>query len=325
MKRVLYIFQSGWLRRKDNTLVLEDGEGNRRSIPVEAVSDINVFGEITLNTKLLNFLSHHHITLHFFNYYGYYTGSFYPREYYNSGLITLLQAQHYLEPQKRLYLAKAFVMGGILNMAKNLNRYDLKEEADIFVESLASLKDMEDTAQLMAYEGNMRERYYSKWNEILKSDVFTFVRRTRRPPDNPINALISFGNSLLYVSALSAIYRTHLDPRIGYLHETNRRSFTLNLDLAEVFKPIIVDRVIFRLVNRRQITEEHFSIDANMAYMTEEGMKIFIQEYESKLRDTIYYRNIGKVSYRRLLRIECYKLYKHFLGEVPYSPFVIKD
>jgi CRISPR-associated protein Cas1 len=120
--------------------------------------------------------------------------------------------------------------------------------------------------------------------------------------------MISFGNSLLYTTILSEIYRTHLDPRIGYLHESNRRSFSLNLDIAEVFKPIIVDKVIFSLINKRQLDEKHFIKDIGFSHLTE-------------INTTIKYRNIGKVSYRRLLRLECYKLYKHFLGEEVYKPF----
>ena len=324
MKRAIYIFQSGSLRRKDNTLMFE-WEGGKRSIPVKAVSEIHVFGEMSLNSKLLVFLSQNRIPLHFYNYYGYYAGSYYPREYYNSGLITLLQVEHYLDEERRMALARGFVMGAVLNMAKNLKRYDLKDRAEKFVSGLEDINGISSIPELMAYEGNVREKYYASWNEILGSGTFAFDRRTRRPPRNPINALISFGNSLIYTTVLSQIYRTHLDPRIGYLHETNRRSFSLNLDIAEVFKPIIVDRVIFRLVNRHQITEKHFNSEANMSYLTEEGMRIFVQEYEKKLQDTIKYPNIGKVSYRRLIRIECYKLYKHFLGEKPYSPFVIKD
>ena len=324
MKRVIYIFQNGTLRRKDNTILLEN-ESRKRSIPVKAVSDIHIFGEVNINSKLLVFLSQNHIALHFYNYYGYYSGSYYPREYYNSGLITLLQAEHYLHHERRIALAKSFVMGGVLNMAKNLRRYHLKDMAEHFNESLGDLNKIDSIPELMAYEGGLREKYYAEWNNIIKNEDFIFDRRTRRPPHNPINALISFGNSLLYVTVLSEIYRTHLDPRIGYLHETNRRSFTLNLDIAEVFKPIIVDRVIFRLINRQQIAEKHFDREANMSYLTSQGRKIFVKEYEKKLAETIKYPNIGKVSYRRLIRIECYKLYKHFLGEKPYSPYVIKD
>ncbi|MEO0164508.1 MAG: type I-B CRISPR-associated endonuclease Cas1b [candidate division WOR-3 bacterium] len=319
MKRVIYIFQSGKLSRKDNTLMLENESGNR-SIPVNAVSDINVFGEVSLNTKLLTFLSKNNIVLHFFNHYGFYVGSFYPREYYNSGLMTVLQVQHFLDEENRLFLAKSFVLGSVLNMAKNL-----KDVCNDFLDDIGILESAKTIPEIMAYEGKKRERYYSFFGDLINLEEFVFEKRTKRPPKNPLNALISFGNSLLYTTVLSEIYRTHLDPRIGYLHETNQRSFTLNLDIAEVFKPIIVDRVIFRLLNRKRITLKHFDQKTDASFLTENGMKIFVEEYEKKLSETIRYKNIGKVSYRRLIRLECYKLYKHFLGEKVYKPFTIKE
>src|SRR5215208_7941785 len=110
----------------------------------------------------------------------------------------------------------------------------------------------------MALESNSRVLCYKSWDFILKGDAFKFGQRTRRPPTNRVNALVSFGNSLMYVTALSEIHRTHLDPRIGFLHTTNRRRYTLNLDVAELFKPLIVDRVIFTLVNRSVLKARDF-------------------------------------------------------------------
>lgn len=112
--------------------------------------------------------------------------------------------------------------------------------------------------EMMALEGNIRETYFSSFDEILGNPDFAFEKRTRRPPRNYLNTLISFGNSILYTIVLSEIYNTHLDPRIGYLHTTNNRRFTLNLDIAEIFKPIIVDRTIFTLVSKNMLSAKHF-------------------------------------------------------------------
>jgi len=145
----------------------------------------------------------------------------------------------------------------------------------------------------------------------------------RRPPSNPINALISFGNSILYVKALSAIYQTQLDPRIGYLHTTNQRAFSLNLDLAEIFKPILVDRVIFELVNHRRLSRSDFGMELDGCYLTEAGRKTFLEAFEEKLATTIQHRTLRrKVSNRELIRLECYKLYRHLIGEDPYRPYM---
>ena len=110
---------------------------------------------------------------------------------------------------------------------------------------------------LRGVEGKMRERYYQAWQHILSGE-WAFDRRVRRPPDNEVNALISFGNSMLYTACLSEIYRTQLTPTISYLHEPGARRFSLALDLSEIFKPLLVDRAIFRLLNTGQLKPEHF-------------------------------------------------------------------
>lgn len=176
---------------------------------------------------------------------------------------------------------------------------------------------------MMAIEGNIRETYYRAFDFILENEDFVFDKRTRRPPKNNLNTLISFGNSMLYTIVLSEIYNTHLDPRIGYLHTSNNRRFTLNLDVAEIFKPILVDRVIFTLISRKMLTNKHFDKKADGIILKDEGRKIFIQEMDSRLQRTIDYKKLGKqVSYRRLIRLELYKLEKHLIGEQEYEPFV---
>lgn len=325
MARTLYIFSSGKLERKDNTLLLTLPNG-RKTLPIEVISDIVVFGEIDLNKRVLEFLANNHIPIHLFNYYGYYVGTFYPREYLNSGIITLSQAKHFLDPNLRLYLAKSFLFGGLTNIVTNLDYYRRTKSSQIKVyiedikELIKTIDQQDSIAALMSIEGKSREIYYSAFEIFIEN--FDFEKRTRRPPHNPLNAMISFGNALLYTTVLSEIYNTYLDPRIGYLHETNTRRFTLNLDIAEVFKPVIVDRVIFSLINRGQIKEKHFEKDVGYAYLTDEGKKIFVEAFEEKLKSTISLKKLGKVSYRKLIRIECYKLYKHFLEEEFYKPFL---
>jgi CRISP-associated protein Cas1 len=178
-----------------------------------------------------------------------------------------------------------------------------------------------DTMELMALEGRIRESYYQSFNVILNLPE-PFQRRERRPPTNPINALISFGNSLLYATTLSEIYRTQLNPTVSFLHEPSARRYSLSLDLSEIFKPIIVDRTIFKVVNERMIQMDDFDRDLNYCYLKESGRKTFVQEYESRLQQTIEHRKLKKhVSYRHLIRLECYKLVKHLVGEEPYEGF----
>jgi len=329
MKKRIYIFNNGELKRKQNTLYFETDEG-RKFIPVEGVSDFLIFGEITINKKLLEFLSQNQILLHFFNHYGYYTGTYYPREYYNSGLIILKQAEHYLDYGKRLILAKKFIEGSILNIQKVLGYYarrdvDLDEEISLISRLFESVIACSSIEELMALEGNVRDYYYRSFDKIINNSDFCFENRSRRPPANRLNAMISFGNSLLYVELLSEIYKTHLDPRIGFLHSTTSRRFTLNLDVAEVFKPVVVDRSIFSLLNKRVIKRSHFAEKLGGIYLKESGRKVFLEHWEQRLKSTIKHRSLNRnVSYRRLLRLELYKIEKHLLGDEEYHPFVAR-
>ncbi|NPV81700.1 MAG: type I-B CRISPR-associated endonuclease Cas1 [Firmicutes bacterium] len=329
MKKSIYIFSNGELKRKGNTLYYESEEG-QRFIPVEDIGEIMIFGEVDFNKKFLEFASQKEILIHYFNYYGYYMGTFYPREHLNSGFIILKQAEHYLDPGKRLSLARSFVEGAVKNIRQVLKYYDnrgrdLGGSISKIEELLASLDSCRDVAELMAAEANIRQIYYQAFDVIIANPDFVFEERSRRPPRNFMNTLISFGNSIMYTTVLSEIYRTHLDPRIGYLHATNFRRLTLNLDVAEIFKPIIIDRAIFTVIDRKAITKDDFESGTEGILLKENGRKALIAEIERKLETTLKHRAIGReVSYRRIIRLELYKIEKHIMGEKEYEPFVIQ-
>ena len=369
MKRNYYIFSSGKLIRKDNTLYFEPGEAAephavsevepeeaelteeeisvdddsvseaesednepkklpRKPIPVEDIDSIFCFSELRFNTKFLNFIAQKEIILHLFNYYGYYTSSFYPREPYISGKLLVKQVQTYLDNERRVKLARKFVLGSAENIKKNLQYYNTRgKDLSPFLEKTAELinkiDSTEDVQELMGIEGNIRSNYYITWNLLIDQEI-KFEKRQKHPPTNPINALISFGNSLVYTAVLSEIFKTQLNPLISFLHEPGERRFSLSLDIAEIFKPLLSDRIIFSLLNKNQIQEKHFSKDLNKCYLTEEGRKIYLKEFDEKLKTTIHHRQLKKsVSYRHLIRLECYKIIKHLLGEKEYKPFTI--
>lgn len=327
MKKTLYVFSNGELMRKDNTLCFETEQG-KRYMPVEDTGEIMIFGEVDLNKKLLEFLSQKEIVLHFFNHYGYYMGSFYPREHLNSGYAILRQAEHYLDKKKRLCIAMEIVRGAAKNIRQVLKYYnsrgkDLEDTIKAIENLMPAIEGVRDTAELMALEGNIREHYYKSFDRITGNPDFAFQERSRRPPKNYMNTLISFGNSLMYTICLSEIYKTHLDPRIGYLHSTNFRRFTLNLDVAEIFKPIIIDRLIFSLIGRKIIGKNDFDKVTEGIMLKDKARKCFVEELDSKLKTTINHRAIGRpVSYRRLIRLELYKIIKHLMEEKEYQAFV---
>ena len=326
MKETVYIINNGELKRKNNTLYVA-GEEENHYIPINDVAELYILGEVNVSKKALELCTKNQIILHYYNYHEYYVGSYYPREHYNSGYMILRQAEHYLDEEKRKKLAQAFIKGSAINILQVLKYYKSRGKAvdDIIGqinELLGELEKQQSIEQMMAIEGNIRETYYQAFDLILESDVFSFEKRTKRLPQNRLNSLISFGNTLLYTCVLSEIYHTHLDPRIGYLHSTNNRRFTLNLDVAEIFKPILVDRVILSLISKKMLTAKHFDNKPDGVLLNEEGKKIYIEKWNEKLKTTIKHKALKRdVSYRTLIRMELYKLQKHCMGEQEYEPY----
>lgn len=328
MKRSYYIYNNGSLRRKDNTITFTDESEEKRDLPIERIADIYVMSEMSFNTSLINILAKNGVPVHFFNYYSFYTGSFYPREQLVSGNLLVQQVNYYTDSKKRLELAKAFVEGASFNIYRNLRYYNGRgKDVQSYMTAIENLRKEIPKAQsiqeLMGYEGNIRKTYYSAWPIIIDQEI-EFERRVKNPPDNMINTMISFVNTLIYTKVLSELYQTQLNPTISYLHEPGDRRFSLSLDIAEIFKPIIGDRLIFSLLNRRQITEKSFTKGLNYLHLTKEASKVIVSELDAKLQTTIKHKDLNKtVSYQYLMRLECYKLVKHLLGDKEYVPFEI--
>lgn len=316
-----YIFSNGELKRKDNNICFND-----RFLKIEMTNDIYLFGEVELNTKCLNFLGQNKVAIHFFNYYGFYTGSFYPKETNVSGKVLIKQVEFYQELDKRLEIAKEIVRSASDNIFRNLRYYngrgkDVKNQMELIKSLQNEIEKVQSISELMGLEGNIRKIYYSVWNILVNQEI-EFEKRVKRPPDNMINTLISFINSLMYTTCLSEIYKTQLNPVISYLHSAGERRFSLCLDISEIFKPLIVDRMIFSLLNKNIITEEDFEKDSNYYYLKDKGRKKILEEYEKRLKSVITHKELKReVSYQYLIRLECYKLIKHILGDKTYEGF----
>jgi len=330
MRKSYYLFNPGRMSRKDNTLkftpVDENGvEGTPKYIPVETVDNLFAFGSLDANSALYNFLGQRHISVHFFDYYEHYTGSFMPKDFLLSGKMLLAQCKVYETKAKRLEIARKLIEGAGANILKNLNYYNNRgKDCSLQIASienyLITLQDMPDVESIMGIEGNIRQTYYQAW-EIIIND-FTMGNRVKMPPSNEVNALISFTNMLCYTSCLDALYHTQLNPTISYLHSPGERRFSLALDLSEIFKPILVDRLIFSLLNKKQIQANDFDKQMNSCLLKPGSRKTVVKAWEEKLTETIKHRTLGRnVSYKHLIKLECYKLSKHLLGLEIYKPF----
>lgn len=324
-----YIMSCGELTRKDNSLCFRK-DGKNVYIPIENTKEIYCLNEVSVNTKLLDFLSSNHVIMHFFNYYGSYSGTYYPRDQYCSGKLLIKQVKAF--ENQRTDIAKAIVHGIGDNIYEILYHYykhdkkEVKPAADWIRKEFHKCVDSAQTiAEVMSVEGEAWARFYSNFKYFLPED-FVMNKRVKRPPDNPINALISFGNTLLYTKTVSTIYRTHLDQRISFLHEPSEGRFSLSLDMCEVFKPVIVYRTIFDLVNNKRLqVEKHFEKKVNYCILNEDGRKIFIEAFEQRLETVFYHERLKrKITYRTAMKLDCYKLIKFILEGKEFVPFSIK-
>ena len=326
MKQSYYLFKSGRIQRKDNTLEIVYKDGMKKTIPIERVSDLYVMTEFDVNTSLLNFLGKYGINVHFYNYYGFYTGTYYPKEQLVSGKLLVQQVEAYTNKEIRLKIAKSFIDAASYNIYRNLVYYNNRgKELNNYLKEIDSLRKQifkcKDVEELMGIEGNIRKEYYSSWNIIINQDI-KFEKRVKNPPDNAINSLISYVNTIIYTRVLSEIYKTQLNPTISYLHEPSERRFSLCLDVAEIFKPIIADRLIFSMLNRNQITEKDFEEGLNYLYIKDDARKEIMKEIDKKLQTTIKHKKLDRdVSYEYLIRLELYKIIKFLLEDIPYEGF----
>ena len=320
----------GELKRKDNSIAFKNEKG-WFYIPVEDTREIYFMNEVSLNTKFLDFIAKAGIVAHFFNYHGNYSGTFYPKESLISGDLTIKQSYAYVE--NRLVIAKNIVRGiaeNIYEVIYHYYRHD-KKELKPFLEWLKKdvndfLQKELDIKQILFIEGQIWSRFYDSFKHFLPED-FVMNKRVKRPPDNPINALISFGNTLLYTKTISAIYRTHLNQAISFLHSPREGRFSLSLDMSEVFKPIIVFRTIFELVNRKKLqVSKHFDKKLNYALLNKEGKKIFIQAFEDRLNESFLHPKLKrKTTYKSAIRYDAYKLIKYLVENKEFKPFSLKD
>lgn len=325
MEKNYHIFSNGQLKRDENTLVLVKPDGEKDHIPVNDVEAIFAHGQLEYNTKLLSFLGQNRIELNVFNWNGGYSGTFVPPKGQSSGSTVVSQVEAYNNKNQRSSIAREMVEASIHNMRRTLDYYNSDNSIQYNCDKLTELEGevgyKNEIDEIMQVEGQSKKVYYDAINEIIP-DTFDFEKRKYNPPSNEMNALISYCNSFLYASTTSAIRATALEPTISFLHEPGDRRQSLSLDIADIFKPVITDRVFLRILNRNQISKDDFREKANGVLLDESGRKVVTKEIEEQLEETIEHPKLNRhVSYQYLLRLEAYSLKKHILTGEEYDAF----
>ncbi len=322
-----HILQDGILNKKDYALLFENEDG-KHHIPVEVVDCLNIYGEVTMAASVFRTLGDKHIRLSFFDKYGSLCGVYTSQGHTGTITVLLKQCELYSNASARLNIAKQLENASIHNMRANLRYYNKKESVNLteciemLTKCIVDINEGKDINALMLIEARARQRYYAAFNDIISNDNFAFHNRSKRPPKDAINAMISFGNTLLYNAFAQAIWKTPLDIRIGIIHAANRRNCSLNLDFADVFKPIITDRVIFSLINCQQIkVDEHFEVQENGGvFLNKQGKRIFLQEFEQKLNTRLVIKG-ESLTYRQQFLKEVRRFQYYVMTGEKYKPY----
>lgn len=321
-----HIVSDGIINRQDFTLLFEN-EQKKHFIPVEVTDQINFYGNVTLTSGVLQTFSSFGIKASFFDRYGHLVGTFLPEKSKGLATVILKQSQNYLDETLRKDMARKMEIAGLHNIRANLRYYEKKHKGYFqdmiskMSEYISKMNTATSINEMMLIEAKARQLYYSAFNAILEDDDFKFTQRTKRPPKDAVNACISFGNTLLYNFFSNIIWRMGMDPGFGVVHASNRRNQSLNLDFADIFKPIVIDRIIFAMVNKKILTvpADFETLNAGV-YLSVTGKKIFLEMYEEKLNSRITVKG-AEMTYRQLMESEVGN-YKRFLikGE-KYKPY----
>jgi CRISPR-associated protein Cas1 len=352
---VLYVDESGCTLKKtgERILVVKEGE-TIRDIPLIHLGQVVLCGNISVTTPVMQTLLNEGIPLVYLSAYGRYQGTLTPQISRNS-LLRVAQHRGADDPEQCLALAKAFVHGKLTNMRKMLQRRkwrnrtpngenpdaalqtneieagdghtDISSSIDRLAAMQRKIPKAEGLPELLGIEGNGSAAYFQSFSAMLKPTLgFSFERRTRRPPKDPTNALLSFAYSLLTADLISAIQTVGLDPYVGFFHQQNYGRPCLALDLMEEFRPIIADSVVITLINKRQIKPDDFTQSHGGWFLTDPARKQFYAAYEGRKNETITHPVFKyKIDFRRAIELQVRLLAKYLMGEIEtYTPLTIR-
>jgi CRISP-associated protein Cas1 len=318
----LYLVSGSKISRRDNTVCITPKEGKARLFPVESLRHIVVAGSAQFNSELLAFLGKRGVRLSFLDYYGNFSGSLEGANPHTAGAVHLAQAAIILDTEKRLTLAKHFLSAALHNLLANLRYYSYRGNALLqptvtaIQKHMHNLQEAHSVEQLMGCEGLARQEYYAAWQYI--NPALAIERRTRRPPTDRINALISFCNGLVYSLCKNELAKTHLDVTLSFIHAPTQARASLALDLAEIFKPVLADKIIFGLVNRHMLFDSDFEEADNLCRFTEAGRRKVVESF----REKVDLEQLDDVrGYRIIVLREAFHLQAHVLGMIPYKAY----
>ena len=295
------------------------GEGELASFPMGQVDTINIFGNINFTTPFVARANEHGIVLNYFTQNGRYRGSFVPEQ---NTIAEVRRRQYALSEKESLKIAKQIIRGKIRNSRTLLNRKDvsdtgklvaLEEETGKLVALEEETGKARDLDALRGTEGEAAEIYFGLLNGCL-ADGWTFERRTRRPPEDHINALLSLTYSMMKNEVLSALRQYNLDPFLGILHADRHGRPALALDLQEEFRPIFCDAFALRLINKAMLNHEDFGDDN---HLKDYAFKTYLEKFDDYMQEEFTHPKFEyTVTRRKAVRMQAILLRKAITGEL---------
>ena len=323
---VLYVTQPDAVINKTQeafkiALKQEDGTWTKRSLPAQTIDQIVLMGNPQITGDALTYALDLGMPVHYLTYFGKYLGSALPG-YSRNGQLRLAQFELYHNQAKRLVLVKAIVKAKIHNQRSILYRHEQKESSLKLRKS--AVKEQTTIDKVRGIEGLAAKEYFSYWNNILKHG-WTFAGRKRRPPSDPVNALLSFAYGLLRVQVTAATHIVGLDPYIGYLHEVHHGQPAMVLDLMEEFRPLVADSLVISIINNQEIKQSEFTESLGAYRLSDMGRTKFLQAFERKMSDEFKHPVFGyRCSYRRAIELQARLLGRYLQEKVPYKPLKLR-
>lgn len=316
-------------KRKGRLVLLVEGE-EIESVRLFDVSHVAVFGNATVSSAALRACFESGIPVLWFTYAGWFAGFAGPL---NGGSVRVRMRQHRAAMVGTPAIAGQFVAGKIKN-ARTMLRRHLAHEAAAALEQLASLARQAQEERrfdaLLGIEGTAARIYFSRFAAMLHAadevGVFDFTARNRRPPRDPVNALLSFTYAMLVKDTTAALVASGLDPYVGLYHRPGFGRPALALDLVEEFRPLIADSVVLRMVNNGEIRARDFIRRAGAVALTDGGRRRVIAAYERRMEESVRHPVFAySASYRRMLEVQARLLAAVLCGELPeYRPLTTR-
>lgn len=295
----------------DNYAYAKYKDGMIVKVPFETLESISIFGHAQISTQCVQKCLSRGIPISYYSKGGSYFGRLHSTRHVKVER-QRIQAS-LIHSDLALALSKKIITSKIHNQIIVLKRYarskniDFSDECVAMTVSQKHIERCQTVSQIMGYEGNAARIYFKCLGKLVLPE-FSFEKRSRRPPKDSFNSMLSLGYSILMNEIYGKIENRGLHPYFGFMHEDRENHPTLASDLMEEWRAVIVDSLVMSLVNGREITREHFmgGVDEPGIYLTKEGMRVFIQKFEKKLRQAMKYLEYidYAVSFRRAMELQ---------------------